>query len=147
MVRRGLLLASLVGVLGCSGGGSSTPSLPAPLQAAAPLINSLMSAVPGLSQLQAILGAGGLLGTAKAKMPADQFAQINSAVPGAEALIGEAQKAGLPGSPSALSSLNSFFSQAGISPTQVAQMVPVVGDLIRSKGGAQLADAFLAAMK
>ena len=146
LVRRGLVVASLVGTAACSGGGS-TPSLPAPLTAAEPLLNALTSAVPGLSQAQAILGAGGLLGTAKAKMPAEQFSQVNSAIPGAEALVGEAVKAGLPSNIAGLSSLNSFFSNAGISPAQVSQMVPVIGNMIRSKGSAPLADAFLAAVK
>ena len=148
LVRRGLIVASMVGTIACSGGGgSSTPALPAPLGAAEPLLSALTSAVPGLSQAQAILGAGGLLGLAKAKMPADQFAQVNSAIPGSEALIGEATKAGLPSIIPGLSSLNSFFSQSDISPAQVNQMVPVIGNAIRSKGGAPPADAFLAAMK
>ena len=149
LVRHGLLVASFAGAMACSGGGSSgsTPSLPAPVSAAAPLLNSLMSAVPGLSQAQAILGAGALLGTAKSKMPADQFSQLNSAVPGAEALIQEAVKAGLPSSIPGLSSLNSFFSKAGITPAQVSQMVPAIGNLIRGKGNAQLADAFQAAVQ
>ena len=152
LVRSGLLVASLAGTMACSGGsstsaGASPPALPAPLTAAAPLLNSLMSAVPGLSQAQAILGAGGLLGTAKAKMPADQFSQLNSAVPGAEALIQEAVKAGLPSSIPGLSSLNSFFSKAGITPAQVSQMVPAIGNVIRGKGNAQLADAFQAAVQ
>lgn len=145
-----VVVASLLGTMACSGGGggsSSTPTLPAPLSAAAPLLNSLMSAVPGLSQAQAILGAGAVLGAAKAKMPAEQFSQLNSAVPGAEALIQEAVKAGLPSSIPGLSSLNSFFAKAGISPAQVSQMVPAVGNFIRGKGNAQVADAFTAAVR
>jgi Protein of unknown function VcgC/VcgE (DUF2780) len=51
-------------------------------------------AVPGLSQSQAILGAGSLLGLAKAKMPADQFSQVAGAIPGSDALVGEAVKQG-----------------------------------------------------
>ena len=97
---------------GCKSGGSGTmeaagdvaaaPSaatsaaLSGALAAAGPLIESLTKSIPGLSQAQAILGAGSLFGLAKAKMPADQFSQISSAVPGTQALVDEATKAGLP---------------------------------------------------
>src|SRR5262245_24608995 len=80
---------------GC--GGNPAPAaapagLSGALSAAGPLLGSLGTAVPGLSQAQAILGAGSLLGLAKAKMPADQFSQVAGAIPGADALIGEAVK-------------------------------------------------------
>ena len=119
------------------------------LAAAGPLIESLTKSIPGLSQAQAILGAGSLFGLAKAKMPADQFSQISSAVPGTQALVDEATKAGLPAA-SALtgaSALTPLFSKAGISPQMVSALAPALGQAIAKAGGQPLADAFLAAVR
>ena len=148
--------------VGCKSGGSGTmeaagdvaaaaPSsaLSGALAAAGPLISSLTSSIPGLSQAQAILGAGSLFGLAKAKMPADQFSQLSSAVPGTQALVDEATKAGLPAA-SALtgaSALTPLFSKAGISPQIASALTPALGQAIAKAGGQPLADAFLAAVR
>src|SRR5262245_59217205 len=86
---------------------AAVPALSGAPAAAGPLISSLTSSIPGLSQAQAILGAGSMFGLAKAKMPADQFSQLSSAVPGTQALVDEATKAGLPAA-SALTGLSSL---------------------------------------
>src|SRR6476661_1226607 len=79
-----------------AGSVASSAALSGALAPASQLISSLSSSIPGLSQAQAILGAGSVFGLAKAKMPADQFSQVAKAVPGTEALVEEATKAGLP---------------------------------------------------
>jgi hypothetical protein len=131
------------------GGGPST-ALPSEMQAAAPFLNSVTSQVPSLSPSQAATGTGSLLGLAQARMPSDQFAQISNAIPGTNALIGGAHKAGLPSANSLtdLSSLSGVFQKAGISPDQVSQLVPAVASSIsQSTAGPSAAQAFLSAIR
>ena len=135
--------------VGCGGNPapSAMASLPGALSAAGPLLGSLTSAVPGLSQAQAILGAGSLLGLAKAKMPGDQFSQIAGALPGADALIGEAVKQGLPSGLTGLSGLTGFLGKSGVSASQVSQMVPVLAGAVKGKVSPELATGFLSALQ
>jgi hypothetical protein len=119
------------------------------MEAAAPLLGSVTNAVPGLSTPQAATGVGSLLGLAQAKMPANQFSQISSALPGTDALIGGAQKAGLPASTglTGRSSLTGVFNKAGISPDQVQQMIPVVENAISKSTSPAIGQAFRTAVK
>lgn len=128
---------------------AATGALSGALAPASQLIASLASSIPGLSQAKAVLGAGSLLGLAKAKMPGDQFSQVANAVPGSQALVDEAVKAGLPATDqlTGLSSLTPFLSKAGISPEMASQMVPALGKAVGAGGGQSLADAFLAALR
>lgn len=137
------------GSVASSAAGSATSALSGALGPASQLISSLVGSVPGLSQAQAILGAGSLFGLAKAKMPTDQFSSLASAVPGTEALIGEATKAGLPAASAltGLSSLTPLLSKAGLNANMVSQLVPALGKLVSGAGGPELANAFLAAVK
>lgn len=134
---------------GCGGKTSAaTPGgLPGGLSAAGPILSAVSGAVPGLSQAQSILGVGSLLGLAKAKMPAGQFSQIGGALPGADALIGEATKQGLPSTLGSLADVTSFLGKSGISPNQVTQMIPAIGNLLQGKVSPDLATAFLSALK
>ena len=128
---------------------AATSALSGALAPAAGLISSLTGSIPGLSQAQAILGAGSLFGLAKAKMPTDQFSSLASAVPGAEALVGEATKAGLPAADqlTGLASLTPLLSKAGINAGTTTQLVSALGKAVSGAGGQGLADAFLAAVK
>ena len=132
-----------------SAASSATSALSGALGPASQLISSLVSSVPGLSQAQAILGAGSLFGLAKAKMPGDQFSSLASAVPGAEALIGEATKAGLPAADqlTGLASLTPLLSKAGINSGMTSQLVSALGKAVSGAGGQSLGDAFMAAVK
>lgn len=132
-----------------SSAASSSTALSGALGPASALIGGLTKSIPGLSQAQAILGAGSMFGLAKAKMPTDQFSQLASAVPGTQALVDEAVKAGLPAAEqlAGLSSLTPLLSKAGISPSMVSSLVPALGKAVSSAGGQGLADAFLAAVK
>ena len=129
-----------------TGATPSTSALPSALSAAGPIIGAITSAVPGLSQVQAALGAGSLLGLAKAKMPAGQFSQIASAIPGANALVSEAAKKGAPSAPSGLSSMTDFLSKSGISAGQVSQLAGVLTNAVSGKVPADVASAFAAAL-
>ena len=132
-----------------SAAGSATSALSGALAPASALIGGLTKSIPGLSQAQAILGAGSVLGLAKAKMPSDQVSQLSSAVPGTQALVEEAVKAGLPAVEqlTGLSSLTPMLSKAGISPAMISQLVPALTKAVSSGGGQALADAFAAAVK
>lgn len=133
-----LLLAMLI-IGACK---SSTPepttemsALPAELNAATPLLNEVSREVPGISQRQNILATGALLGLAKTKMPADQFAEVNRAIGGADALIVEATRQGLPRS--ALTSVTSvvdYLGKQGVTQDQVTQrIIPVLDKSVKGK--------------
>lgn len=132
-------------------GGNPAPAAPAglssALSAAGPLLSSLSTAVPGLSQAQSILGLGSLLGLAKAKLPADQFSKIGGAIPGGDALLAEAVKQGLPSGLGSLADVTGFLGKSGISASQVSQMVPVLGSAVSGKVSPDIATSFLTALK
>ena len=132
-----------------SSASSTTAKLAGALGPASQLISALGVSIPGLSQAQAILGAGSVFGLAKAKMPSDQFAQLETAVPGTQALVDEATKAGLPAASqlTGLASLTPLLSKAGINSQMVSQLIPALAKAVTSGGGKGLADAFLAAVK
>jgi len=56
-----------------SSAASSSTALSGALAPASALIGGLTKSIPGLTQAQAIVGAGSVFGLAKAKMPSDQF--------------------------------------------------------------------------
>ena len=132
-----------------SAAGSASSALSGALGPASALIGNLTGSIPGLSQAQAILGAGSIFGLAKAKMPGDQFSQLASAVPGTQALVDEATKADLPSAEqlTGLASLTPLLSKAGINSSMISQLVPALGKAVSAGGGQGLADAFLAAVK
>lgn len=121
---------------------SSTPepttemsALPAELNAAAPILNAVNAEVPGLSQRQSILATGSLLGLAKTRMPPDQFAEVNRAIGGADALIVEATRQGLPRSSlTSLTSVVDYLGKQGVSEDQVTQrIIPVLDKSVKGK--------------
>jgi len=148
-----LLVLPSLGVLALTGCGGKNPepsgasAIPAAVNAAAPLLNSATAAIPGLSQAQSVLGLGSLFGLAKQKLPADQYAQVASAVPGADALVGEAVKQGLPSSLGGLSDVTNFLSKSGISVDQVSRMIPVIGNSLAGRVPPETATAFFNALK
>ena len=117
------------------------------VSAASPVISALTAAVPGLSAKQATLGAGALLGLAKATIPGDQFTRIAQAIPGSDALIGDAVKAGLPSQLSGLASLTPFLSKEGISSSTLDQMIPALGNIVSKSAGPELANTLTSALK
>jgi hypothetical protein len=153
-----LAVAALGGLAGCKSGSSNVQSaagdvVPATtaaagaVSAASPVISALTAAVPGLSAKQATLGAGALLGLAKARIPGDQFGRIAQAIPGADALIGDAVKAGLPSQLSGLASLTPFLSKEGISSSTVDQMIPALGNIVSKSAGPELASTLTSALR
>jgi hypothetical protein len=147
--KSGKVTEEAAGSVAPSAASSATSALSGALAPASALIGGLTKSIPGLSQAQAILGAGSVFGLAKAKMPPDQFSQLASAVPGTQALVDEATKAGLPAADqlTGLASLTPLLSKAGINSSMISQLVPALGKAVSSGGGQGLADAFLAAVK
>ena len=147
--KSGKVTEESAGAVASSAAGSAPSALTGALAPASALIGGLTKSIPGMSQAQAILGAGSMFGLAKAKMPSDQFSQLASSVPGASALVDEAVKAGLPAVEhlTGLSSLTPMLSKAGISPAMVSQLVPALTKAVTSGGGQALGDAFAAAVK
>jgi len=147
--KSGKVTEEAAGSVAPSAASSATSALSGALAPASALIGGLTKSIPGLSQAQAILGAGSVFGLAKAKMPGDQFSQLASAVPGTQALVDEATKAGLPAADqlTGLASLTPLLSKAGINSSMISQLVPALGKAVSSGGGQGLADAFLAAVK
>ena len=114
-----------------------------------PLINSLMSQIPGLNQAQAVGGVGALLGLAQSKLPAVDFSKLTKLVANVGDMIKQATKAGLP-VPSALKSLTdltSTFSKLGLSPDQVGKLVPATTNFFTQKGGAEVGNMLAGVLK
>jgi hypothetical protein len=147
--KSGKVTEEAAGSVAPSAPSAASSALSGALGPASALIGGLTKSIPGLSQAQAILGAGSVFGLAKAKMPGDQFSQLASAVPGTQALVDEATKAGLPAADqlTGLASLTPLLSKAGINSSMISQLVPALGKAVSSGGGQALADAFLAAVK
>ena len=140
-----LVMCTLVFAAGCGKTAVVTDPIQGAFSAAGPLLNSVSSAVPGLSQAQSALGVGSLLGLAKGKMPANQFSQVTSALPGSEGLVEHAVKQGLPAGVGRLADVTAFLSKSGISSGQVAQMIPVLNNAVSSKVSPEVASAFMSA--
>jgi len=149
-MMRSVLVVLLTGCLllagGCGGAKSVPEALPSSLASAAPLLNSVSAAVPGLSQAQAILGAGSIFGLAKAKMPGEQYSAVSGAVPGADALASEAVAKGLPSNVAGMADVTKFLKKSGLSAEQVGKLIPAVGNEVKSKVSPEVANAFMAAI-
>ena len=142
-----LLCAAAISTTSCSSAPSVSNMLPPALGAAKPLIDAVAAAVPGLSQAQAILGAGSALSLAKDTMPAEQFKSISNIVPGAEALMGHAVSEGLPSSGNSLPSVSEFLAKKGIPAEQSTALFGAVNNYLQGKVPGPVADAFGMALK
>jgi hypothetical protein len=137
----------------------AAPAAPAAQAAAAPtltvensanpdLVGSLVSKL-GVTPKQAEGGAGALLGLAKGKLKADDFAKVATAIPGTDKLIASAPVADAPKGGGALGAaagavggkaagpagLAPVFSKLGLKSDMVAKYAPVVVDYAQKKGG------------
>ena len=137
-----LVMTAAIVVAGCGKTEVVTDPLQGAFTEAGPLLNSVTSAVPGLSHAQSALGVGSLLGLAKAKMPANQFSEVSAAIPGSAGLVDNATKEGLPANVGRLADVTSFLIQSGISSGQVGLMIPVVTNAVSDKVSPEVAAAF-----
>ncbi|MGZ8192364.1 MAG: DUF2780 domain-containing protein [Methylobacter sp.] len=127
-------------------------------------LTDLLMKQTGVTQTQALGGAGALFQAAKNKMQADSFARLEQSVPGIQEMLSAApaiqQSSPLDGLPGKLSSITgvsgetvgslvsvaSAFQQQGLSPGMVQQFVPVVVEYVRTTGGEALANTLSAAL-
>jgi hypothetical protein len=134
-------------VIGCSSGTKSAPeAMPAGIADAAPLLNAVTAAVPGLSQSQAILGVGSIFGLARIKMPMDQFSAVSGAIPGSDALASEAVAKGLPNTITGMADVTKFLKKEGISSDKISKLITAVGNEVKAKVQPPTATAFMAAI-
>lgn len=128
--------------------GGMSGAMSGAISAAGPLLTTLTSKVPGLSQEQAALAAGSMLALAQTKMPAGDYSQLVNAVPGAGALVAASQDQGLP-SAAALTpaSVSQFLGKAGISPEQASQLTSALGSAIGGMVPGSVANSFASALK
>ncbi len=117
----------------------------------------------GVTQQQAMGGAGALLQVAKTRMNPEAFANLSQQIPDIPQLLaavpalkpqsglgGLAGKlAGLSGDSSISTALTavSIFQQLGMKPEQMQKFVPVVVDYVRGDTNAVMADGLNAALK
>ena len=105
----------------------------------------------GITPKQAIGGTGALLGLAKSKLKADEFAQVSSAIPGTDALIKSAPTAapalGSLGVVGGIASLGVGFKSLGMTPEMAPKMVPVLTKYVESKGAGAAAKLLTTALR
>lgn len=111
------------------------------------LINQLTKQL-GISQLQAMGGAGALFSLAQEKLATEDFAKIASVVPGMDQMIEQAKEAGgLGDTIGSLAGLSDTFTKLGLSGDQAAQLVPAVTDYVGAKGGADVGNMLADVLK
>ncbi len=127
---------------------ATEPSLTVEKSANPDLVGSLVSKL-GVTPKQAEGGAGALLGLAKGKLKADDFAKVATAIPGTDKLIASAPAADAPKAGGALGAaagamgtqaaglagLAPVFSKLGLKSDMVAKFAPIVVDYAQKKGG------------
>lgn len=116
----------------------------------------------GVTQAQAQGGAGALFQIAKNKMQADEFTQLEQAVPGMEGMLGAVPALSQPsgglagrlssiagasgGTAGNLVSVISAFQQQGMSPAMMQQFIPVVIDYVKTRGNDAMVNTLSAAL-
>ncbi|MCF6339090.1 MAG: DUF2780 domain-containing protein [Gammaproteobacteria bacterium] len=122
------------------GGGSDSDS------ANTGLVNMLTSQL-GVSNDQAMGGAGALLGLAKSTLSSGDFAMVGKAIPGMDSLLGAAPKDSKLSDKlstvlgdnakktTGLGDVAGSFSKLGLSPDMVGKFAPVIMSYAQSNGG------------
>jgi hypothetical protein len=110
-----------------------------------------------ITPAQAEGAAGAMLGLAKTKLPAEDFAKVASAVPNTEGLIKAAPPAdakssalGMAGAAlgtGGMASLAGTFSKLALKPETIAKLAPTLVKLVSAKGGASTAALLAGALK
>ena len=132
-----LVVLGFVAMTGCSSG----------LGQASGLINALTGSL-GVTQNQAIAGAGSLLGLASEKLGSQDFAKIATAVPGANDLIKQAGSlTGLGSSFGTMANVTSALGKMGLSGDQVVKMGSSIADFAGKSGGDSVKNLLLGAWK
>jgi hypothetical protein len=123
------------------------------------LISTLTKSL-SITPEQAAGGAGSLFGLAKTKLTADQFAKVAKVVPGMDGLLKAAPAAApagtdamssmtsmLPSSIGGLASVAGSFQKLGLSPEMVGKFLPIMSKYVQTKGGSNVANMLMGALK
>ncbi|MEN8137667.1 MAG: DUF2780 domain-containing protein [Bacteroidota bacterium] len=112
-------------------------------------LTSMLTKELGISEKQAIGGAGALFGMASENLEKDEFSKIKNNVPGIENMmkagdinldtgalsgIGNATK-NLQG----INKVNEVFKKLGLNPKMVQKFTPIMMDFVKIKGGSSVA--------
>jgi hypothetical protein len=111
----------------------------------------------GVSQQQALGGAGAIFQAAKANMAPQAFSNLSQSVPGMSEMLAAAPQVGWPlsgaapapggsGSANTMASLAASFQQLNMPQSMVNQFIPVVVDYVRSAGGPMTANLLQSAL-
>jgi len=120
------------------------------------LTNALVSQL-GVTQQQALGGAGAIFQVAKAKMAPQAFNNLSQSISGMPEILAAAPQVSqpLPGAPSvngvggtvhSMASLASSFQQLNLSPSMVNQFIPVVVDYVKNASGPMTANLLQSAL-
>jgi hypothetical protein len=128
-----------------------TAGLFAPNSIAGGGLIDLLTGSLGVTKPQAEGGAGAIFGLAKSRLAANEFQQLEQAVPGLDTLLAAAPKSDTPGgslggvssllggasgtSMAGLASLAGSFSQLGMNADMISKFVPVILDYVQKTGG------------
>jgi hypothetical protein len=135
----------------------ATEAAAAAVKASPELVSSVSKEI-GATPEQAAGAVGALFGVAKSRLPATDFAQVEKAVPGMDALLKAAPATGggsggagalaqLAGSAGGLASVIPAFTQLGLKPDMVAKVVPVLTSFVTKSGGANVGSLLAGALK
>jgi hypothetical protein len=155
----------IFGLLGFSlflaGNAFAQPSASDHATTASPELIGQLTQALSITPAQASGGAGALFGLAKNRLGTEDFSKVAASVPGIENLIKSAPAAsknsaatalsGLghsaPGGLGAASAVAGPFKKLGLSPDMAAKFVPILTQLVGSKGGAGVASLLAGAFK
>ena len=112
-----------------------------------PLVSGVASAT-GLDFPKAAGGTGALLGLASAKLSAEDWNKVATAIPNSDLLVNEGKQAGgITTPPSNLAGLAPAFKKMGISDSQVQALVPAVCDQGEKVGGPEVGNLLRGVLK
>jgi hypothetical protein len=111
------------------------------------LLSSLTSEL-GVNENQALVGAGSLLGLAKEKLSADDFARVAGVIPGSDGIMKKAiEIGGISGPIGSITNLAPVFSRVGMGSDMIGKFVPVLTGFVGSAGGKKLGSLLDSALK
>ena len=100
-----------------------------------------------LTPSQAEGAAGAIFSSARAKLPAGDWAKVSKAVPGMDAMLKAAPSAGPLGATGGLAGAMAAFQKLGLKPDLVAKAVPIVLKYVGKTGGTDVASLLAGVLK
>ena len=102
---------------------------------------SILTSQLGVTDTQALGGAGALLQLAQDKLGVDQFSAISAIIPGADSYLNIANTVGkISGSLTSLDDVKPIFENLGMSGDLVGDFIPAISGYASMAGGSDVAD-------